>query len=78
MSFLLPGVGEEQEYPVERLLGYHMLHNLDRVVLDYPHITHCIGMDAVQAATNARIMNFDSQVQACQIVLRHHSSIWML
>ena len=62
MALLRPGVGKEYVYAGQRGRSDHVLHHLDRVVLDDAQVLETQVGDAFQETAHAGGMDFDSEI----------------
>ncbi len=62
MALLRPGVGKEYVHAVQSVRGDHVLHHLDRVVLDDAQVREMQIGDAFQETADAGRMDFDSEI----------------
>src|SRR5439155_369876 len=70
MALLRPGVGKEYVHAVQSVRGDHVLHHLDRVVLDDAQVREMQIGDAFQETADAGRMDFDSEIVVLGMFLR--------
>ncbi len=60
VALLVPGIGEEQQQPIEAGVGHAVAQHFQRVAAIHPHVAQALGQQAVEQRADARLVHLDA------------------